>query len=64
MADPDLYTFYSNSGEYAAYFHDITTGNNGSCGLDCQAGVGYDLVTGLGSYQAQNLWAAMVAATD
>jgi subtilase family serine protease len=64
MADPDLYTYYSNSGEYAAYFHDITTGNNGSCGLDCQAGVGYDLVTGLGSYQAQNLWAAMVAATD
>jgi len=25
------------------------------------AQTGYDLVTGIGSYQAQNLWSAMVA---
>lgn len=28
---------------------DITSGSNGSCGTDCTAGTGYDLVTGLGS---------------
>ena len=28
---------------------DITSGTNGSCGTDCTAGTGYDLVTGLGS---------------
>jgi hypothetical protein len=63
QADQDLYTFYYNSGDYAAYFHDITSGTNGNCGSQCTAGVGYDLVTGIGSYQAQNLWAAMVAAS-
>jgi len=58
-ADPDLYSLYSTG--YAANFHDITQGTNGGCGMDCEAGTGYDLVTGIGSYQAQNLWAAMVA---
>jgi subtilase family serine protease len=61
MADPDLYTLYSNSSDYAHDFHDITSGNNGGCGLLCDTEPGYDLVTGIGSYQAQNLWAAMVA---
>ena len=28
---------------------DITSGSNESCGTDCTAGTGYDLVTGLGS---------------
>jgi subtilase family serine protease len=28
---------------------DITSGTNGTCGTDCTAGTGYDLVTGLGS---------------
>ena len=59
MADPDLYSLYSSG--YATNFHDITSGTNGSCGLDCTAQTGYDLVTGIGSYQAQNLWSAMIA---
>ncbi|MGA2902472.1 MAG: S53 family peptidase [Candidatus Korobacteraceae bacterium] len=61
MADPDLYTLYSNSSDYANDFHDITSGTNGSCGLDCDTEVGYDLVTGIGTYQANNLFPAMVA---
>ena len=31
------------------YYHDITSGTNGSCGRACTAATGYDLVTGLGS---------------
>ena len=61
MADPDLYSLAYNSSDYAMDFHDITVGNNGGCGLDCDTETGYDLVTGWGSYQAQNLWAAMIA---
>jgi len=61
MADPDIYNLAYNSSNYAMDFHDITTGDNGGCGLDCDAEPGYDLVTGWGSYQAQNLWAAMIA---
>lgn len=30
-------------------YHDITVGTNGTCGPVCNAGPGYDLVTGLGS---------------
>src|SRR5216684_3651360 len=37
------------SGGYATNLRDITSGTNGSCGTDCTAGKGYDLVTGLGS---------------
>jgi subtilase family serine protease len=33
----------------SANLRDITSGSNGSCGTDCTAGPGYDLVTGLGS---------------
>jgi subtilase family serine protease len=36
-------------GGYASNLRDITSGTNGACGLDCTAGPGYDLVTGLGS---------------
>jgi hypothetical protein len=39
---PRLYGLYT--ADYSANFHDITAGNNGHA-----AGVGYDLVTGLGS---------------
>ena len=39
--------FYA--GGYASNLRDITSGTNGSCGTDCTAGTGYDLVTGLGS---------------
>ena len=40
-------TIYSSG--YVSYLKDITSGTNGSCGTDCTAGTGYDLVTGLGS---------------
>lgn len=36
------------SGGYSN-LRDITSGTNGTCGTDCTAGTGYDLVTGLGS---------------
>jgi len=38
-----------------AALHDITSGSNG----DYSAGVGYDMVTGLGSFDARNLLAAV-----
>lgn len=37
------------SGGYGTNLRDVTSGTNGSCGTDCTAGTGYDLVTGLGS---------------
>ncbi len=40
---------------YGRNYHDITTGNNGACGSLCNAGSGYDEVTGLGSAQSNNL---------
>ncbi len=61
MAASDLYTLYYNATDYAADFHDITTGTNGSCGSQCTASVGYDLVTGIGTYQANTLYPALVA---
>jgi hypothetical protein len=36
-------------GGYGSFLRDVTSGTNGSCGTDCAAGTGYDLVTGLGS---------------
>jgi hypothetical protein len=51
-----MYGAYS-SVNYLTYFHDITTGNNGFA-----AGVGYDLVTGIGSPKAQNLIPLLVGA--
>jgi subtilase family serine protease len=55
----DLYTFY-NTTQYND-FHDITSGTNGSCGADCTAIVGYDLVTGIGSPKVNRLVPALVA---
>ena len=40
---------------YLANYHDITTGNDGSCGSICNAIVGYDEVTGLGTPQSNNV---------
>ncbi len=37
------------SGGYSTNLRDVTSGTNGTCGTDCTAGTGYDLVTGLGS---------------
>jgi subtilase family serine protease len=50
-----------NTSAYAANFHDITTGSNGSCGTLCNAGAGYDFVTGLGSPKALALLNSLVA---
>lgn len=61
QAASDLYTLYYNSTTYAQDFHDITMGSNGNCGTDCDAGPGYDLVTGIGTPIANNLVQALVA---
>jgi subtilase family serine protease len=46
---------------YAANYHDITSGTNGSCGTICTASAGYDFVTGLGSPQAKAIVSALAA---
>jgi len=56
----DLYQVYY-SGSFMSDFHDITVGNNGGCGSQCNTGPGYDLVTGIGTYQANTLVNALVA---
>jgi hypothetical protein len=48
---PELYTLGTSSDSYSTFFHDETVGNNGSF----SASTGYDLVTGIGSPQANNL---------
>jgi subtilase family serine protease len=45
----------------AMNFHSVTAGTNGSCGQLCDAFVGYDYVTGLGTPQAAVLIQAFVA---
>jgi len=42
-------------GVYASNYRDITSGSNGSCGILCTAGPGYDFVTGLGTPLANAL---------
>lgn len=42
--------FYADAAQnWSAYFRDIVSGSNGSCGSVCTASAGYDTVTGLGS---------------
>jgi hypothetical protein len=45
-----------------AGYHDITSGQNASCGAQCAASAGCDFVTGVGSPQANLLIPALVAA--
>jgi subtilase family serine protease len=59
----DVYQIYY-SGNYSNDFHDITMGSNGNCGSQCNAGTGYDLVTGIGTYRANILVNALVADTN
>ncbi len=47
---------------YVTYFHDITSGNNGTCGKVCTAHTGYDYVTGLGSPIVSKLIPALITA--
>ena len=68
--NPTLYTLASNSTTYGSVFHDITTGNNdcanagsstcsGNALTEYVAGTGYDLATGLGSFDLNllaNAW--------
>jgi hypothetical protein len=78
--NPSLYKLASNPTTYASAFHDITTGNNqvpctpGSPNcpsganpvIGYVAGTGYDLASGLGTVNANNLataFAALVTAT-
>ena len=59
---PDLYAIYAS--DYADNFHDITAGHNGNCGPQCDAQNGYDLLTGVGSYQANRLAASLLAVPE
>lgn len=75
--NPALYSLASNATTYASAFHDITTGNNqvpcasgspncptsGNLVIGYSAGTGYDLATGLGSVDANNLATAFATAT-
>jgi subtilase family serine protease len=58
-ADLELYNVAGNAAKYAADYHDITSGSSGGV---CNAGPGYDLVTGLGSPKANTLVPDLVAA--
>jgi subtilase family serine protease len=53
-----LNVIYANE----AAFHDITKGSNGNCGAVCDAGPGYDFVTGLGSPIAPQVVDVLTAA--
>lgn len=73
LINPTLYTLAANATTYASAFHDITTGNNdclsgsSSCAsgnLGYSAGVGYDLTTGLGTVDVNNLAAAWPTGTS
>jgi hypothetical protein len=52
LTQTDLYKeIYDVKGTYTTTMLDVTSGSNGSC-ASCQAGVGYDLVTGMGTPNA------------
>jgi subtilase family serine protease len=75
LLNPMLYSLASNSTTYAAAFHDVTTGNNacpsslgttycsGTATSQYAAATGYDLATGLGSVDLNNLITAWPANT-
>lgn len=53
----DNHNIYGAAGgtSYAANFHDITSGQNGTCGTACTAAAGWDEPTGLGTPVANQL---------
>ncbi len=75
LLNPMLYSLASNSTTYGTAFHDVTSGNNecpsslgsgycsGTATSKYAAGAGYDLATGLGSVDLNNLAAAWPANT-
>ncbi len=61
--NPLLYQIARNKHLYRACFHDVTKGNNDYNGLNAgryPASVGYDMATGLGSYNAYALARSLV----
>lgn len=76
LINPSLYRIAADPASYARDFHDITTGSNDAQydSADCPAGCnpnhlyaaakGYDMATGLGSYDAANLGADLVAQAE
>jgi len=72
LANTELYKLAENSTSYASAFHDVTSGSNkctesssycpSSGGYS--AGTGYDLVTGLGSVDLNNLVTAYATGTS
>ena len=69
VISPTLYQLAANSTTYASAFHDIKTGNNncsaagatlctGSAATQYSAGTGYDMASGLGSIDFNNLLSA------
>jgi subtilase family serine protease len=57
----NLSTFPGSVYSFTADYHDITSGENGRCGSLCDAGPGYDFVTGVGTPQANVLIPALVS---
>jgi subtilase family serine protease len=53
--------YWSARTHHRGTFHRVTVGSNGSCGAVCDALVGYDYVTGLGSPQAKLLIPALIS---
>ncbi len=61
LTGTDAALYASGKSNLAEYFHPVTQGDNGACGLVCDASVGYDYVTGLGTPRANVVIAALVA---
>ncbi|MGN6473468.1 MAG: protease pro-enzyme activation domain-containing protein [Mycobacteriales bacterium] len=76
LINPSLYRVAADPASYARDFHDITTDSNDAqydsadCPKGCnphhlyRAGKGYDMASGLGSYDAANLGADLVAQAE
>ncbi len=60
VANVEIYA--TAKAHYTTDFHDVVAGNNGACGAICNAGKGYDYVTGLGSPVANKLVPDLIAA--
>jgi subtilase family serine protease len=59
LSNTNLAVYSTAIADVNSNFYDITTGINGTCGTLCNAALGYDYVTGLGSPQAANLIPAL-----
>ncbi|HET9645659.1 MAG TPA: S53 family peptidase, partial [Burkholderiaceae bacterium] len=59
-----IYTSASAPGNYASAFADIISGGNGTCGLQCSAHPGFDMVTGLGTPNVAGLLPMLTVTAD